>query len=167
MTAIGHYSDTEEMVKACWSLFQHDCVAAFKLSESSPLPQAFSAKDLDGGRTQILNVRRIRRLNRHAVASDEDSTLESIFNTRNWLNWNGDTDNPNDSEDNCTADIESDIERDNAIEDLKIPVQQDVSATPDVPRLIRPTWKSKRQVEKVLVMVNAMETRKNMRIKTR
>jgi hypothetical protein len=40
MTAIGYISDTEELVKASWSLFQRDGAAAFKLSGSSPLPQA-------------------------------------------------------------------------------------------------------------------------------
>jgi len=58
MNAVGYISDTEDIVKASWSLFQHDGVAAFKLSERSPLPPALTAKDLPGGRTQILNVRR-------------------------------------------------------------------------------------------------------------
>jgi len=31
MTAVGYISDTEEIVKASWSLFQHDGAAAFKL----------------------------------------------------------------------------------------------------------------------------------------
>jgi hypothetical protein len=57
MTAVGYILDTEDSVKASWSLFQHDGAAAFKLSERSPLPPALSAKDLPGGRTQILNVR--------------------------------------------------------------------------------------------------------------
>jgi hypothetical protein len=60
MTAIGYISDTEEIIKASWSLFQHDGAAAYKLSERSPLPTPLSAKDLAGGRTQIINVRRIR-----------------------------------------------------------------------------------------------------------
>jgi len=38
MTAVGYISDTEESVKASWSLFQCDGPAAFKLSERSPLP---------------------------------------------------------------------------------------------------------------------------------
>ena len=53
MTAVGYISYTEQIVKASWSLFQHDCAAALKLSERSPLPQSVSAKDLPGGRTQI------------------------------------------------------------------------------------------------------------------
>jgi hypothetical protein len=81
MTAVRYISDTEEIVKASWSLFQHDGAAAFKLSERSPLPPPLSAKDLPGGRTQILNVRRIRRINHHQVESDEDSAPESISNT--------------------------------------------------------------------------------------
>jgi hypothetical protein len=49
MTAVGYISDTEEIVKASWSLFQHDGAAAFKLSGRLPLPPALSAKDLPGG----------------------------------------------------------------------------------------------------------------------
>jgi len=40
MTAVGYISDTEEIVKASWSRFQHDGAAEFKLSERSPLPPA-------------------------------------------------------------------------------------------------------------------------------
>ena len=56
MTAVGYISDTEDTVNTSWSLFQPDSVNAFTLSERSPLPPALSAKDLPGGRTQILNV---------------------------------------------------------------------------------------------------------------
>jgi len=161
ITAVGYISDTEEIVKASWSLFQHDGAAAFKLSERSPLPPALSAKDLPGGRTHILNVRQTRRINRLPVESDEDSAPESISNTDDCHNWNGDLDNRNDSEDDCAADDESDIEQNNGIEDSKCPEQQDVSAAPNVPGLVRPSRKSKRQAEKVLVMYNAVETRRN------
>jgi len=36
MTAVGYISDTEEIVKASWSLFQYDGAAAFKLWKQSP-----------------------------------------------------------------------------------------------------------------------------------
>jgi hypothetical protein len=49
MTAVGYISDTKQIVKASWSLFQHDGPAAFKLSEKSPVPPALSGKDLPGG----------------------------------------------------------------------------------------------------------------------
>jgi hypothetical protein len=49
MTAVGYISNTEEIVKASWSLFQHHGAAAFTLSERSPLPPELSAKDLPGG----------------------------------------------------------------------------------------------------------------------
>jgi hypothetical protein len=114
MTAVGYISNTEEIVKASWSLFQHDGVAALQLSERSPMPPALSAKDLPGEQIQILNVRRIRRISRHQVESDEDSALESISDTEDCLFWNGDLDNPNDSEDDCEADDESDIVQDKA-----------------------------------------------------
>jgi len=123
MAAVGYISDTEEIILASWSLFQHDGAAAFKLSERSPLPPAVSAKILPGGWTQILNVRQIRRINCHPLDCDEDSAPESISDTKNWLHWDGDLDNPNDSEDNCVAEVESDIEQDNGIEDPEFRAQ--------------------------------------------
>jgi len=86
MTAVGYISDTEEIIKASWSNFHHDGAAAFKLSEKSPVPPTLSAKDLPGGRTQVLNVRRIRRIHCHPAECDEDSSPESISDTENWLN---------------------------------------------------------------------------------
>jgi len=144
MTARGYISATEEIIKASWSLFQHDGAAALELSERSPLPPALSSKHVAGGWTQIFNVRQIRRINRHPVASDEDSAPERISDTEYWLNRDGVMDNPNDSEDDCAADIESDIEQHNAIEVPEWSEQQNVSATPNIPGLIRPTQKSKR-----------------------
>jgi len=96
-----------------------------------------------------------------------DSTPENISDTEDWLNWNGDLDNPNDSEDDGGADVESDIELDNSIEDPDCPEQQDVSAAPNVPGLIRRTRKSMRQLENVLMTVNAIETRRNKGVKTK
>jgi hypothetical protein len=78
-----------------------------------------------------------------------------------WLNWNGDLDNTNDSDDDCAADDESDVEQYNGIEDSECAEQQDVRAAPNVPALVQPTRKSKSQAEKVLVMVIAVETRTN------
>jgi len=49
MTAMGYISHTELIIKASWSLFQHDRAAAFKSSERSPMPSPSSAKDLPGG----------------------------------------------------------------------------------------------------------------------
>jgi hypothetical protein len=48
MTAMGYISDTEEIVNASRSLFQHDSAAVFKLPERSPFPPAVSAKELPG-----------------------------------------------------------------------------------------------------------------------
>jgi hypothetical protein len=165
MTAVGYISDTEEIVKASWSNFHHDGAAAFKLSEKSPVPPAFSAKDLPGGRTEVLNVRRIKRIDRHSAKSDEDSSPQSISDTENWLNWNGDLDNPNDSEDDWEADNESDTELDNGSEVSETLEVRNVSAAPNVPGLIWPIRQSKKKVERALVTVNIMETRRNQGIK--
>jgi hypothetical protein len=108
-----------------------------------------------------LNVRRIPRINCHPVKSHGESAPDSISVTQDWLNWNGDLNTPNDSKEDCTADDNSDIEHNNCIEDPECPEQQDVSAAPNVPGLVRPTRKSKRQAAKVLLTVNAVETRRN------
>jgi hypothetical protein len=126
-----------------------------------------SGKNLPGGRTQILNVHQILQISRHPVDCDKDCAAQSIPDTQDWLNWNGDLDDPNDCEDDCTAVGECDMEQDNAIEDPECPEQRDVSAVPHVAGLIHHTWKSKRQAEKVLVTVNATETRRNTRVKTK
>jgi len=74
-------------------------------------------------------------------------------------------DNPNDTQDDSTADVESDIEQGNSMEDLECPEQRDGSAAPNVPGLIRPTRKSKRHAEMVFVTINAIETRRNKGVK--
>jgi len=145
MTAMGYISDMEGIFTAPLSPFQHDVLAAFELWERSPLPPPVSANDLPEGRTQILNDCRIRRINRHLVESDEDCAHEYISDTDDWLNWNGDLNNANDSGDGCTANVESDIEQVISIEDAECPDQRDVSATPIVARLIRPAQRSHRQ----------------------
>ena len=165
MTAVGYISDMEEIVKASWSLLHHDGAAVFELSEWSPLPPALTAKDLPGGRTQILNVRQIRRINHHPVESEEDSASESISDAEYWLNCNGNLDNSNDSKEDSAADDEPDSEHKNSIEDAECPEQQDVSAVLNDPRLVRPTQKSKKQVQKVFVTVNAVKRRRNKGVK--
>ena len=74
-------------------------------------------------------------------------------------------DNPNDIENDCEADDESDMELHNGIGDSETPEQRNVSAAPNVPGLIWPIRRSKKKVEKMLMMVNIMETRRNERIK--
>jgi len=165
MTTAGFISDTKVNVKAPWSLFQHDGAAAFKLTERSPLPAALPTQDLIGGRPQQFDVCRIRRINRHPVESNEHSPSESISDTKDWLNWNGDFDNLDATEDDCTADVESDIEQGNGIEVLECPVQRDGSAAPTVSGLIRPTWNAKKQAAMVFVTVIAIERRMNKGVK--
>ena len=133
MTTVGYISDMEDIVDALCSPIQHYGPAAFRFSERSPLPLPLSPKDLPGGWTQVLNVRQIRRINRHPVESDQDSAPASISDTDDWLNWNGDLDNPNDREDDCGVDIESDIGQDNSMENLDFPEQRDASAMPNDP----------------------------------
>jgi len=72
MTSVRCIPETPGIIKTSWSLFHHDGAAAFKLSERSLLPLALSAKYLPGERTQILNVRWIRRINHHLLENDQD-----------------------------------------------------------------------------------------------
>jgi len=55
------------------------CLATFKLSERFSLPRSYSPNDLPGGLTEISNVRRIRRMNRHPVESDENRASSKRF----------------------------------------------------------------------------------------
>jgi len=70
-------------------------------------------------------------------------------------------DNPIDSKEDCAAGDGTDIEQNNWIDNRECPEQQDLSAVPNVPGLVRPTPESKRQAEKVFVTVNAAEKRRN------
>jgi len=165
LTAVGYISDTEDIIKASRSNFQYDCAAALKLSERSPVPPALSANDLHGGRTQVLNIRRIKRIDRHPAETDVDNTPESVSDTENWLDWNGDLDNPNDSEDNWEADNESKMELNNGVRDSEPQEQRDVSSAPNVPVLISPTRGSKINAQNMLITVGTMETRRSKGMK--
>jgi hypothetical protein len=129
------------------------------------LPPAVSAKDLSGGRTQILHVRSIKRIHRLPVESDENFIPLHILDTEDWLYWIGDSGNPNHCEGDYAVDGESGTEQDTCIEGPECPEQWDVSAMLYVPGLIRPTRKYKRQAEVVLVMVNAIKTWRNKGVK--
>jgi len=165
MTAVGYISDTAEIVKASMSNFQHDVAAAFKLSEKSPGPPALSAKDLAGGRTEVLIVWRIKRIDHHPANSDENCSPESISDTKTWLNWSGNLDNPNNNKDDWEADHESEMLLDNGHEDSETPEQQNVSAVPNIPGLIQPIRGLKKMAAKVSMMVNIMGTMRNTGIK--
>jgi len=85
MTAEGYISDTEGIVKASWSNFQHEGAAAFIFSGRSPVPPAWSAEDLLARWTEVLNVGRMKRIDHHPAGSNEDNTPESISDNENWL----------------------------------------------------------------------------------
>jgi len=130
----------------------------------SPLPPAVSAKNLPGEWTQLWTVCPMKRINRHPVESDEDSAPESIADTEDWGNRDADLDNTNDTNDDCSADIESGIEKVNAIEVPGCPEHCDGSAAHNVPGLIRHTWKLNRPAEMVLLTGNSIETRRTRRL---
>jgi len=97
--------------------------------------------------------------------SDEHSDPASVLDTENWLDWNGDFDNSNHSKDDWEADNESDIELDHGTRDSEIQEQWDMSAAPNVTGLIWPIQRSKNNIEKVLMTVGTMETRRSKGIK--
>jgi len=103
----------------------------------------------------------IRRNHHHRVAGDEHCAPETISDTENWLNWHGKLDNPNQSEDDCEGNDQSDVELGNVIEASERAAHRVVSAAPNVPELIRPTLRSMKQAKNGLITVSAMQTRRN------
>jgi len=85
----------------------------------------------------------MRRNDCHQSEIDEDSTPQSIADTEHWLNWNGDLDDPIESEDDWEADDESEVKLDNSIDDPESTEQGNLSAAPNVPGLIPPTQRLK------------------------
>jgi hypothetical protein len=69
----------------------------------------------------------------------KDSAPESISNSENCPDWSCDLDSPNESEDNCEVDDESNIEWDNDIKDSESRDLSVVSAPPNAAEWIRPT----------------------------
>jgi len=136
MTAVGYISDNEEIITVSWSNFHHDGAAAFILTERSPVPPALSAMDLPGRRMQVFNVYQFQWINRHPAESDEDSALESISDTENWLDWNGDLANHNDNKDNREAENQSEIELENGTRNSENPS----SSRMGVPLRMFPDW---------------------------
>jgi hypothetical protein len=143
MTAMGYISDTEETVKASWSAFKHDGVATFKLTEKSQLRLSLSQIDLPSGKTHVLNIKRICRINCHSGESDDESSAETNSDTEDWLHRNGDLDNPQYDENDVEADYEDDIilsDDSNVIDQAE---QLDVYATPYIAGHIWPVQKLK------------------------
>jgi hypothetical protein len=54
---MGYNSDTDMMLEASLSSFQHDGAPANKLSERSPLLPCLSAQDLTERQIQVFNIR--------------------------------------------------------------------------------------------------------------
>jgi hypothetical protein len=81
-------------------------------------------------------------------------------------NWNGNLENPQNSEDDWKADNQSDMELDNSNEDSETPEQRNVTDVPNVAGLIWPIQRSKKMVGKVLATVNILEIRRNKGLKT-
>jgi hypothetical protein len=73
------------------------------------LPPALSVKNLPGERTQVFNICHIQIVDCSSAEHDEDSVPESLSSTENWLNWNGDLDNSNVSNNDCKADDEYNV----------------------------------------------------------
>jgi len=86
------------------------------MSQRSPLPPELFAIDHPGGRTQILYVCQIGTINRDQVKSSKASGPDTISDTEGRFNWDGYLDNSNDSEDDSMADVQSDLEDDNGIQ---------------------------------------------------
>jgi len=98
------------------------------------------------------------RIYHHPAPGDEESAYERISDTKIWLNWKWDLDNPDESEDNSEADEALDVELETGIHNPACPEQRGVSAAPTVSGFSQPIWRSMQRCGKVLMKVNATET---------
>jgi hypothetical protein len=76
------------------------------------------------------------------------------------LNWNFDFDNPNESEDEWQAENGLHIVLDNVTEDAECSQQRHMRVGPTVPGLIQPTQMSKRNADKWVMGVYAIQIRR-------
>jgi hypothetical protein len=112
-----------------------------RLCERSPLPLAISTENLPWGQIQVIKVCKIQRIDCHPAESDEDGAPESISDIENWLYWASDFNNAMVCKDDWEADKHH-LKLDNGIDACECPHQQNVSATPNVPRMIQRTQMS-------------------------
>jgi len=78
MSAIEYISDTEETVNACWLHYHSERVAEFQLSERSPVPPTWSAKDRAGGQTEVFSICTIKPIKIYPGKSHEDISPECM-----------------------------------------------------------------------------------------
>jgi len=142
MAALQYILAMKDILQASWSYFQHDGVAPCILSERSPLPPALSAKNLAGEQTPVSKLGKFKYINRHPAKRNDDSASDSISNTENWLDWNGELDNPNVSEDDCEGDNEFEIVSDDGINDPECQDQRNMCDTMNLLELIGSTLRS-------------------------
>jgi hypothetical protein len=116
-SAIRYISHTEEIVNVSHSNVPHNGQAAVKLSERTHGSPTLVAKDLAGELIKILNVRRIKRINRHPGNRNEDIGLENIWDAEYWVDRNGDLDYLTDSEDDWEVENKSEIVLDTSVRD--------------------------------------------------
>jgi hypothetical protein len=147
MTAMGYISDSEEVESSSWASFAHDGLAAFKSNEKTPLPKSLPLTELQNGKTQVLNVRRIPRINRQPGLTDEESAGEDNTDTEDWLHWDGDMESGAEDESDSSTDDEHEMDRILDTHEKESPEQSHGDAAPNVPGFIRPVRKSKRIVE--------------------
>jgi len=158
ITPVEYISDSEEIMKAIWSNFQHISVAAFNLLGWLPMVSALFAQVLHGGEIQVLNIYCLRRIECDSAEHNEDGAPQGISDINNLLKWKCVFDDWNESEDDLEGDVESGIEQDTFIDNLISPERQNVSATSNVSGLIWPTERSKNQAEPRFMIVNAIES---------
>jgi len=94
----------------------------------------------------------------HPGDSGEERVPKSISDTKDCLEWKGDFNYRHNSQDNWEADNESNMQQDNDSGDPATQNQQNVSAVPNIPRLIWATLRAMTKAEMVLMTVNRMET---------
>jgi hypothetical protein len=124
------------MINTSWCIIQYDVAAAFTAAERSPLPPVLSANDLPSGRTQVLNVCQVKRIDCHPAKSIKNCTLERLSYTEIWLYCSDDLDIATRSEDDCDVYNDLNMELLNGIKAAESPKHHIASTAPNVPLLI-------------------------------
>jgi len=102
-----------------------------------------------------------------SISHVDSSAPVSMLDNEYGHNRNDDLANPNESEDNWVPDVETYMDPDNGLEDPESTQQWHLNTTAHVPGLMHPTWRSKEEASKAIMIANAIETRRNKGYKTK
>ena len=148
MTALGYISDTEECGERISTDLADDGEVAFRSYVECAPPKTLPLSSLINGKTKVLKLHRIRRVDRLSTQTDDESAPEDATEAEEWLNWNGDVEEAvEDQTTNDLADEESEDDLIMCVRTKEPQVRSVIDAAPNVLGVVRPTRKSRRLAE--------------------